>query len=424
MLDIQLLRKDPSTVKAALARRSPALVEQVDSILACDTKRREAETKLQTLQADRNRLSKEIGIMKSRKEDSSSVEAHVKNLAAEMEQLRVAAEELETKQRQLLLSLPNMPHPAIPDGDRADHNKSIRTWGTPLHEKRETHIEIGERLGLFDLDRATKLSGSGYVCFTGKGARLERALINFLLDLQTQQHGYTEMGMPVLVRRDCMIGTGQLPKFEEDMYGFDEGTMFLTPTAEVSLTNFYREEILAEKELPLKLTACTPCFRREAGSAGRETRGIIRMHQFNKIELVKIVHPETAEEELLSLTHDAEKVLQLLELPYRVLDLCAGDIGAGAQRTFDLEVWAPGQQAFLEVSSCSHFGDYQARRMNLRYKAADGKNQFCHTLNGSGTALPRLYVALLETYTQPGGALLIPKVLQPYFGAAELGCRL
>lgn len=420
MLDIQLLRKDPTAIKNALARRSTTLVGQVDLILTCDTKRRETETKLQTLQADRNRLSKEIGIMKSRKEDSSALEVNVKNLAAEMEQLRTAAEELETKQRDLLLRLPNVPHGDIPDGDQASHNKTIRSWGTPLHEKRETHIEIGERLGLFDLDRATKLSGSGYVCFTGKGARLERALMNFLLDLQTQQHGYTEMGMPVLVRRDCMIGTGQLPKFEEDMYGFDEGTMFLTPTAEVSLTNFYREEIIPEKELPLKLTACTPCFRREAGSAGRETRGIIRMHQFNKIELVKITHPEKAEEELLSLTNDAEKVLQLLELPYRVLDLCAGDLGANATRTFDLEVWAPGQQAFLEVSSCSHFGDYQARRMNLRYKAADGKNYFCHTLNGSGTALPRLYVALLETHTQPGSALTIPKVLQPYFGATEL----
>jgi seryl-tRNA synthetase len=359
-------------------------------------------------------------MMKSRKEDSSSLEARVKNLATEMEQLRVAAEELETQQRDLLLRLPNMPHPEIPDGKTAEKNKTVRTWGMPLHEKRESHLEIGERLGLFDLDRVTKLSGSGYVCFTGKGARLERALINFLLDLQTQQHGYIEMGMPVLVRRDCMIGTGQLPKFEEDMYGFDEGTMFLTPTAEVSLTNFYREEIIPEKNLPLKFTACTPCFRREAGSAGRETRGIIRMHQFNKIELVKIVHPATTEEALLSLTQDAEKVLQLLELPYRVLDLCAGDLGANASRTFDLEVWAPGQQAFLEVSSCSHFGDYQARRMNLRYKATDGKNYFCHTLNGSGTALPRLYVALLETHTQPGGSLLIPKILQPYFDAAEL----
>ena len=421
MLDIQLLRKDPTAVKTALARRSPALADQVDAILTRDLERREKETKLQTLQAERNRLSKEIGMMKSRKEDSSALEAHVKTVTLEMDQLAIVVHELEVKQRLMLLGLPNMPHPNIPDGDDASHNKTVRTWGTPLLEKQEDHIAIGERLGLFDLDRASKLSGSGYVCFTGKGARLERALMNFLLDLQTEQHGYTEMGMPVLVRRDAMIGTGQLPKFEEDMYGFDEGAAFLTPTAEVSLTNFYREEILAEKELPLLLTACTPCFRRESGAAGRETRGIIRMHQFNKVELVKICRPEESEIELISLTHDVERVLQLLELPYRILDLCAGDLSVNAQRTFDLEVWAPGQVAFLEVSSCSLFGDYQARRMNLRYKGADGKNHFCHTLNGSGTALPRLYVALLETHTQPGGALMIPKPLQAYFGAEQLG---
>ena len=229
------------------------------------------------------------------------------------------------------------------------------------------------------------------------------------------------MGMPVLVLRDCMEGTGQLPKFEEEMYGFDGGKNFITPTAEVSLTNFYREEILSLKELPLKLTACTPCFRRESGSAGRDTRGIIRMHQFNKVELVKICHPDQSEMELISLTQNAERVLQLLGLPYRVLDLCAGDISANAQRTHDLEVWAPGQQDFLEVSSCSQFGDYQARRMNLRYKGEDGKNHFCHTLNGSGTALPRLYVALLETYTKLGGALELPEVLHSYFGARSVG---
>jgi seryl-tRNA synthetase len=420
MLDIHLLRKDPTAVKRALARRSAALIDTVDAILIADSKRREVETRLQTLQADRNRLSREIGGMRQRHEDSSSLEGEVKNIALAMEQLRLSAEASEKEERQLLLQLPNMPHPETPDGESAAQNRVVRSWGRPLTEQRESHIDIGERLGLFDLDRATKLSGSGYVCFTGKGARLERALINFLLDLQTQQHGYKEMGMPIIVRRDCMIGTGQLPKFEEDMYGLDEGSLFLTPTAEVSLTNFYREEILAEKELPLKLTACTPCFRREAGSAGRETRGIIRMHQFNKVELVQIVHPDTTEEALLSLTHDAEKGLQLLELPYQVLDLCAGDLGANAQRTFDLEVWAPGQQAFLEVSSCSLFGDYQARRMNLRYKGSDGKNAFCHTLNGSGTALPRLYLALLETHTTRGGALMIPEALQAYFGAAEL----
>ncbi|MBX9743093.1 MAG: serine--tRNA ligase [Chthoniobacterales bacterium] len=420
MLDIRLLREDPTFIKKQLARRSATFVMAVDEILACDTQRRETETALQQLRAERNRLSKEIGVLKSRQKETTSLEVEVKSFALKMEALDAAARSLEEKQRKMLLALPNIPHLEVPEGEDASGNQTVRTWGTPITEQRETHIAIGERLGLFDLDRATKLSGSGYVCFTGKGARLERALINFLLDLQTKEHGYREMGVPVLVLRHCMEGTGQLPKFEEEMYSFDEGKAFLTSTAEISLTNFYREEILSEKELPLKMTACTPCFRRESGSAGRDTRGIIRMHQFNKVELVKICHPNQSEMELLSLTQNAERVLQLLELPYRVLDLCAGDLSINAQRTYDLEVWAPGQQAFLEVSSCSQFGDYQARRMNLRYKGNDGKNYFCHTLNGSGTALPRLYVALLETYTQPAGPLVLPEVLHSYFGAKEV----
>ena len=338
-----------------------------------------------------------------------------------MEDLGRTATELDAEQRNLLLQVPNLPAEGLPEGSDAEGNVAIKHWGEPAPMNPEDHVAIGERLGLFDLERAAKISGSGYVLYTGAGARLERALINFLLDLQTRSHGYTEIAPPVLVRRECMEGTGQLPKFEDDMYGFDEGASFLTPTAEVSLTNFRRDEILSESELPLKYTACTPCFRREAGSAGRETRGMIRMHQFDKVELVKITTPEQAAAELESLTADAEKVLQLLQLPYRVLELCTGDIGFSSSRTYDLEVWAPGQGAYLEVSSCSHFGDYQARRMNLRYKNADGKNQFCHTLNGSGTALPRLYVALLETHTTPGGPLILPEPLQPYFGAAKVG---
>ena len=338
-----------------------------------------------------------------------------------MEELGRTASELDAEQRDLLLQVPNLPASDLPVGRDASANVAIRHWGDPTPMNPEDHVAIGERLGLFDLERAAKISGSGYVLFTGAGARLERALVNFLLDLQTRSHGYTEIAPPVLVRRECMEGTGQLPKFEEDMYGFDSGSAFLTPTAEVSLTNIRREEILSESELPLKYTACTPCFRREAGSAGRETRGMIRMHQFDKVELVKITTPDQAAAELESLTADAEKVLQLLQLPYRVLELCTGDIGFSSSRTYDLEVWAPGQGGYLEVSSCSHFGDYQARRMNLRYRNAEGKNQFCHTLNGSGTALPRLYVALLETHTKPGGALILPEPLQPYFGAAQIG---
>ena len=421
MLDIRLLREDPASVKTRLATRSPQFSDLVDQILAIDARRRETETRLQHLRAERNRLSKEIGGLKKSGGDSSELEAQVKTFATEMEELGRTATELDGEQRDLLLRVPNLPAPGLPEGYDAEANVAIKHWGEPAPMNPEDHVAIGARLGLFDLERAAKISGSGYVLFTGEGARLERALINFLLDLQTRIHGYTEIAPPVLVRRDCMEGTGQLPKFEDDMYGFDDGASFLTPTAEVSLTNIYRDEILSEAQLPLKLTACTPCFRREAGSAGRETRGMIRMHQFDKVELVKITTPDQAAAELESLTANAEKVLQLLHLPYRVLELCTGDIGFSASRTYDLEVWAPGQGAYLEVSSCSHFGDYQARRMNLRYKNAGGKNQFCHTLNGSGTALPRLFVALLETHTKPGGPLILPEPLHPYFGASQIG---
>ena len=421
MLDIRLIREDSVAVKARLSTRSSQYSEIIDQILACDARRRESETRVQHLRAERNRLSKEIGNLKKSGGDSSELETQVKGFATEMEDLGRTATELDAEQRDLLLRVPNLPAPGLPEGSDAEGNVAIKHWGEPAPMNPEDHVAIGERLGLFDLERAAKISGSGYVLYTGAGARLERALINFLLDLQTRSHGYTEIAPPVLVRRECMEGTGQLPKFEDDMYGFDEGASFLTPTAEVSLTNFRRDEILSESELPLKYTACTPCCRREAGSAGRETRGMIRMHQFDKVELVKITTPEQAVAELESLTADAEKVLQLLQLPYRVLELCTGDIGFSSSRTYDLEVWAPGQGAYLEVSSCSHFGDYQARRMNLRYKNAGGKNQFCHTLNGSGTALPRLYVALLETHTKPGGPLILPEPLQPYFGAAEVG---
>jgi len=413
MLDIQLLRKNPEGVKTALARRSPAHIEQIDLILASDTKRREAETKLQTLQANRNRLSKEIGMMKSRKEDSSSLEAEVKNLATEMEELRATAEELEVKQRDLLLRLPNMPHAVIPDGHDASHNKTIRSWGTPLQEKRETHIEIGERLGLFDLDRATKLSGSGYVCFTGKGARLERALINFLLDLQTEQHGYTEMGMPVLVRRDCMIGTGQLPKFEDDLFKIEGEDLYLIPTAEVSLTNLYNDEILDKNELPLLLTSYTPCFRKEAGSAGRDTRGLIRQHQFDKVEMVAITSQEQSDEIFLKMVNCASDLLTSLGLCHQKVQLCTGDLGFGAAVTIDLEVWLPGQNRFREISSISNTRDFQARRAKIRYKD-DKKNIFAHTLNGSSLAVGRTLLAIMENYQEANGTIKIPEVLKPY----------
>ena len=298
----------------------------------------------------------------------------------------------------------------------------VRSWGEKpaLSGPVLDHVALGAKLKLFDLERAAKLSGSGFICFTGAGAKLERALINFMLDLHTREHGYLEMSPPFLVRRDCMVGTTQLPKFEDDMYGLEENQLFLAPTAEVPVTNFHREEILAAAELPKKFVAYTPCFRREAGSAGRETRGIIRVHQFDKVELVKITAPENSYAEHESLTANAERVLQLLGLHYRVIELCTGDLGFGSAKTYDIEVWSPGQKAYLEVSSCSNFEDFQARRMNLRFKDAEGKNRFCHTLNGSGLALPRLFAALIEAYQQPDGSIRIPEKLQPYFGAAEI----
>src|SRR5262249_47031535 len=326
------------------------------------------------------------------------------------------------EQRRILLDIPNLPHESVPLGKDPSANKLVREWGKKpkLSGKVLDHVALGEKLKILDLERATKVSGSGFICFTDAGARLERALINFMIDLHTREHGYAEISPPFLVRRDCMIGTSQLPKFESDMYGLESGELFLAPTAEVPLTNLHREEIVAIVDLPKKFVAYTPCFRREAGSAGRETRGIIRVHQFDKVELVKITTAETSYKELESLVADAEKVLQLFELHYRVIELCTGDLGFGSAKTYDLEVWSPGQNEYLEVSSCSNFEGFQARRMNLRYKGTDGKNKFCHTLNGSGLALPRLLVALVENFQEPDGSIQIPKKLQPYFGGNEI----
>lgn len=421
MLDIRRLRESPETVKTLLALRGPDYEAMVDEVLTVDTQRRANETRWQHLQSERKRLSKEIGALRAKKEDSTALEAESKRIGGEMESIQAASASAEERQRKLLLSIPNTPHDEIPRGSDASANPVLRTWGKPPElVNAQDHVTIGERLGLFDPERAAKISGSGFMCYTGAGARLERALISFLLDLHTRDHGYAEMSPPFLVSRATMTGTGQLPKFEDDLFGVTGSDLFLIPTAEVPVTNFHRDEILALDRLPLKYAAYTPCFRREAGSTGRDTRGLIRMHQFDKVELVKITLPEQSAAELEALTADAERVLQLLGLPYRVIELCGGDIGFGACRTYDIEVWAPGQKGWLEVSSCSNFGDYQARRMALRYKGPDGKNQFCHTLNGSGTALARLYVALLENGQQPDGSVHLPEILHPYFGAAKL----
>jgi len=417
MLDIKQIRQDAETIKGRLATRDSSLPPLVDRVLSLDESVRKAETDLQNLQAERNRMSKEIGKVRSQGGDSAGLEEQVKSFADRMDTLRQEVTDAEEERRNLLLTIPNTPSPATPVGTSPEENPTLRTWGTPSPETQEDHVEIAERLGLIDFERAAKISGNGFACFTGAGARLERALINFLLDRATRENGYLEIAPPFLIRRDCMVGTGQLPKFEEDMYALRNDPFYLAPTAEVPVTNLRREEILREAELPLKYAAYTPCFRREAGSTGRDTRGIIRVHQFDKVELVRICKPEESEAHLEELTSEVEKILQLLELPYRVIDLCTGDLGFGANRTYDIEVWSPGRQAWLEVSSCSNFGDYQARRMALRYKPENGKNTFCHTLNGSGTALPRLFVAFVETHRKTDGSVRLPEPLQPYFGA-------
>ncbi|MCS7008756.1 MAG: serine--tRNA ligase, partial [Chthoniobacterales bacterium] len=401
MLDIRFLRENPDLAKQRLALRNPQFSSLIDQILDCDAQRRQAETRYQQLQAERKRLSKQIGQIRAAGGDSSTLEEQARTLGEQIEALQKQAAECDSRQRQLLLITPNLPHEQIPVGSDSSANPVVREYLTD-HRKPTSpnHLEIASQLQLLDLDRAAKISGSGFTCFTHLGARLERALINFLLDLHSQHHGYREISPPFLIRRDSMIGTGQLPKFEEDMYACEKDDLFLAPTAEVPLTNLYRDEILPISDLPIRLVAYSPCFRREAGSTGRETRGIIRLHQFDKVELVKICRPEDSPAELESLTNDAERVLQLLQIPYRVVELCSGDLGFSSMRTYDIEVWSPGQAQFLEVSSCSNFGDYQARRMNLRFKDSDGKNRFCHTLNGSGTALPRLFVALIENHFQ------------------------
>jgi seryl-tRNA synthetase len=421
VLDIRIVREQPDFVKSRLALRGGGDEAKIDELLRVDVERRKAETALQALNAERKKLSKVIGGMRSRGQNSLELENRVRKIGEEITRLSEDVNLLDAQQKEMLLEIPNLPHLKVPVGKDASANPVVRLWGAkPKLDDALDHVTIGTNLKLFDLERAAKLSGSGFICFTGAGARLERSLIQFMLDLHTREHGYEETSPPFLVRRECMIGTSQLPKFEADMYGLENNELFLVPTAEVPVTNFHREEILSGSELPKKYVAYTPCFRREAGSAGRETRGIIRVHQFDKVELVKVTTPESSYEEHETLTADAEKILQLLELHYRVIELCAGDLGFGATKAYDIEVWSPGQNAYLEVSSCSNFSDFQARRMNLRFKDAEGKNRFCHTLNGSGVALPRLFAALIENGQQKDGSVRLPEKLLSYFGAGEI----
>ncbi len=425
MLDIRVIRENPVAVQERLKLRGGDHWKLIDDVLACDEARRSAETSKQQLQNERKTTSKQIGMLKGKGEDTSAIEAEVRAINDRITVLDNEAEAASLRQTELLMNIPNLTHEACPVGNDESANPVVREWGTkPALTEPKDHVEIALQHGLVNWEDGTRTAGSGFVVYRGKGARLERALINFLLDTQND-NGYEEVNVPHLVKRECMEGTGQLPKFEDDMYGTDAdengvNSLFLAPTAEVPVTNLYRDTILTEAELPVKMVAYTPCFRREAGSAGRDNKGIIRMHQFDKVELVQIVHPDKGFEVLEQLTSHAESILQKLGLHYRVIELCTGDIGFGSAKTYDIEVWAPGHGKYLEVSSCSCFTEYQARRMKLRFKDAEGKNRFPHTLNGSGTALPRLYVALLEQYQQPDGSVKIPDALVPYFGAPSI----
>jgi seryl-tRNA synthetase len=425
MLDIRVIRENPAAVQERLKNRGGDHWKLIDDALACDETRRKAETEKQQLQNQRKTTSKQIGMLKAKGEDTSAIEAEVRVINEQITALDVAAEDAAAEQTNLLLNIPNLTHDACPVGSDETANPVVREWGTkPDIAAPKDHVDLALQHGLINWDDGTRVAGSGFVVYRGKGAKLERALINFLLDTQTA-NGYEEVNVPHLVKRECMEGTGQLPKFEDDMYGTDAGedginNLFLAPTAEVPVTNLYRDTILTEADLPVKMAAYTPCFRREAGSAGRDNKGIIRMHQFDKVELVQIVHPDHGFEVLEQLTAHAESILQKLGLHYRVIELCTGDIGFSSAKTYDIEVWAPGHGKYLEVSSCSCFTDYQARRMKLRFKDAEGKNRFPHTLNGSGTALPRLYVALLEQCQQADGSIRIPEALVPYFGAEAI----
>jgi len=418
MLDIKLIRERPDFVRQRLATRGRGDEARIAEIAALDEQRRKLISEGDNLKAQRNTVSKEIGALKSNGQDASAQMAAMKQVGERITSLDAEVATLDTKLQDILLVIPNLPHESVAVGKEPADNPEVKRWGEApkFAFQPKAHWDIGEQLGILDFARAAKISGSGFILYKGAGARLERALINFLLDLHTSEHGYTEVFPPFLINRNAMIGTGQLPKFEEDMYRLRDEEMYLAPTAEVPVTNIHRDEILREEQLPIYYCAYTPCFRREAGAAGKQTRGMIRVHQFDKVEMIKFVKPENSYDELEKMVANAERVLELLGLHYRTVLLCTGDMGFQSAKTYDIEVWAPGQNAYLEVSSCSNCEDFQARRANIRFKGSDGKNRFVHILNGSGTALARLYVALLETYQQADGSVKIPEPLVPYMG--------
>ncbi len=431
MLDIKLIREQPDHVRERLAARGAGDDAKISEVLDLDEQRRKALMEVEQLKAERNKISKEIGALMAQKktEEAEARKRQTREMGDRVAVLDKQVAEVEAALNAILLRLPNLPHAKVALGRTAAENPTVRTWGDKptLPFKPKSHIEICEQLKLVDFARGAKLSGSGFLLYTNWGARLERALIQFLLDLHTSEHGYTEVAPPYIVGRECMVGVGQFPKFEDQAYavqeGQDEATMgklYLVPTAEAPVANIHREEILKESQLPIRYCAYSPCFRAEAGAAGVGTRGMIRVHQFDKVELIKIVKPEEGYDELEKLVGNAERVLQLLGLHYKVIQLCTGDMGFASAMTFDIEVWAPGQDQYLEVSSCSNCEDFQARRMNLRFKTDSGENKFPHILNGSGTALARLFVALIETHQQADGSILIPEPLRPYMRADRI----
>jgi len=421
MLDINFIRNNPDKVKQAIALKHENAAS-IDQLLGVDTQRRSMIHACEQLKSKRNEKSKEVSELKKKGQDASRIIEETKKIGDDIKSIEEKLKELDTQITNLMLRIPNIPAADVPIGKDEKDNVIVRAWGqrktfdfTPL-----PHWELGSILNILDMERASKISGSGFILLKGLGAKLERALFSFMLDVHTREHGYTELFPPFLVTRTTMTGTGQLPKLEEDMYRTAADDLFLVPTAEVPVTNIHRDEILSYKDLPIYYTAYTPCFRREAGSYGKDTRGIIRVHQFNKVELVKLVKPETSYDELESLLGNAEKILQLLGLEYRVAKLSTGDMSFAAAKCYDIEVWAPGVGKFLEVSSCSNFEDFQARRINIRFRDEDGKLRFVHTLNGSGLALPRTVIALLETYQQKDGSIVIPDILQPYMGGIKV----
>lgn len=417
MLDAKMIRANPEEVAAALQKRG--IAGALDRFLSLDEDRRAMLARVEEHKNFRNAASQQVGRMKKEGQDASELMEKVRGIGLEIKELDDQIKVIDEEIQGILLNIPNLPHESVPVGPDESFNVEIRRWGEPRQFTFEpkAHWDIGPDLDILDFERAAKLSGARFVVNKGAGARLERAVINFFLDVHTSQHGYREMWTPFMVTGDCMTGTGQLPKFAEDMFKIDGRDMYLVPTAEVPLTNMHREEILEKALLPLYLTAYTPCFRAEAGSAGRDTRGMIRVHQFNKVELVKIVEPADSYAELEKLTANAERVLQLLELPYRVILLCSGDMGFSSAKTYDLEVWLPSYMAYKEISSCSNCEDFQSRRANLRYRPdVKAKPQYVHTLNGSGVAVGRTVAAILENYQQEDGSVTIPEVLRPYMG--------